>query len=262
MSRKSLKNVLQLLDEAEDAALPEQSFLRDLKRSIELDDAKNKRMPSQTYKPSSLQCIRNMYYQRVGIEPESSTNYTLIGICNSGTDIHVRVQTAIDQMKDNGIDCEYVDVAKFVEERGLKDIEVVTHSGMETKLKNTALSMSFMCDGIVRYKNHYYIIEIKSETVNKWFQRTGVDSKHFDQGTAYSLCLQIPDVIFIYVSRDTLDMKSFMFHPSDERKNNLVSKILECENYVESKTVPPIPNKVDRRVCQYCSYRTQCRKDG
>lgn len=262
MPRQGLKNVLQLLDEAEETISPDQSFLRDLKRSIELDDQKNRRAPSQMYKPSSLQCIRNMYYQRTGAESENSSSYTLIGIQNSGTDIHIRVQTAIDHMKENGIDCEYLDVAKFVEEKGLKDIEVVEHSGMETKLRNTALAISFMCDGVVRYKNQYYIIEIKSETVNKWFQRTGVDSKHLNQGTAYSLCLQIPDVIFIYVSRDTLDMKSFMFHPSDKQKEDLVSKILECENYVGDKTTPPMPAGVDKRVCQYCNYKVQCRKDG
>lgn len=262
MSKQSLKNVFRLLDEAEEVMSPEQSFLRDLKRSIELEDEKERDKPSQTYKPSSLQCIRNMYYQRAGFDPERSASYTLVGICNSGTDIHVRVQTAISKMKDNGIDCEYLDVAEFVEDQGLSDIEVVSHEGMETKLRNNTLAMSFMCDGIIRYKKHYYIVEIKSETVNKWFQRSGVDPKHFDQGTAYSYCLQVPEVIFIYVSRDTLDMKAFLFCPTEDAKEALVSKICECENYVESNTVPPMPSGIDKRVCQYCPYKAQCRKDG
>lgn len=262
MSRSSLKNVLRLIDEAQEALSPEQSFLQDLKRSIELDDIKDRRMPSMTYKPSSMQCIRNMYYQRTGTEPDKTdASYVLVGICNSGSDIHQRVQTAISRMKENGIDCEYLDVGKYVDEHNIKDVEVVSNVGMETKLKHTTFHLSFMCDGIIKYKGQHYILEIKTETGGKWFSRTDVDTKHYDQGTAYALALGINRVIFVYISRDTLDMKSFLFRVTDDMKQALVSKILDCDNYVEKKTPPPKP-EVDRRVCQYCNYKIRCGNDG
>ena len=85
----------------------EQQFLNDLKASIELTEKKNKRMPSQTYKPSSLHCIRNMYYQIKGYEPiKDRTTSEFIGICESGTDRHERIQNAVSEMKNNNIDCE------------------------------------------------------------------------------------------------------------------------------------------------------------
>ena len=262
MANSSRKNVIRLLDEIQESLPPEQGFLEDLKRSIELSDKKNKRKPSMMYKPSSLQCIRNMYYQRSGKETdEEGSSYTLVGICNSGSDIHIRIQTAISEMKENGMDCEYVDVAKFVKQRELENIEIVSQQGMETKLRDNKYHLSFMCDGIIKYKSHYYILEIKTETVNKWFTRKGINASHIEQATAYSIALGINEVIFVYISRDTLDMKSFLFKPDGDTKQALIGKLVDCEGYVEKGIVPP-KIEDDKKVCQYCSYRESCKRDG
>lgn len=261
MSRSSLKNVMRLIDEVQEVLPPEQGFLQDLKRSIEMDEVKNKRKPSEMYKPSSMQCIRCMYYQRTGTEPDpSNPSYVLTGICNSGSDIHERIQTAVAGMRDNNIDCDYVDVGEYVKEQGL-DLDIVAKSGMETKLRHNSLHLSFMCDGIIKYKGQHYLLELKTETANKWFSRSGVDTKHYDQGTAYATAFNINRVIFVYISRDTLDMKAYLFRVTDEMKQNLIGKITECDGYVERLIPPPKP-EVDRRVCQYCNYAQTCRKDG
>ena len=262
MARDSLRSISKLLDRANNKLSVEEMFLSDLKRSIEISNDKQSRKPSQTYKPSSMRCIRNMYYQVTGVEPDpSDSGYCLIGICNSGTDIHVRIQTAVDEMKENGFDCEYIDVAEYVKQRELDDLQIVSKSGMETKLYHTKLNISFLCDGIIRYKNHYYILEIKSEASFKWTQRKGVDVKHYDQGTAYSTIFNIPEVIFVYVSRDVLDMKAYLFVPTQEMKDKLVNKIHECDTYVADGVVPPKPEDADRKMCSYCGYRLTCEKE-
>ena len=110
-----------------------------------------------------MKCVRNMYYQVIGEDyDESDPKYSNIGILNSGTDIHIRVQQAIEGMKDNGIDCEYIDVADFVTSRNLDYLTIREKKGMETKLYHNLLNMSFMTDGIIRYKGKYYILEIKN----------------------------------------------------------------------------------------------------
>ena len=255
-----IKNLARLLDSANEKLSPEQDFLGDLKRSIELTDKKNRRKPSMTYKPSSMKCIRNMYYQVTGADgDDSDAGYCLIGICNSGTDIHIRIQTAVDDMKNNGIDCEYVDVAQFVQDRGLTDeIDIISKSGMETKLYHKILNVSFLCDGIVKYKNHYYILELKTENSYKFGMRKDVDEGHYAQGTAYSYMLKLPEVIFVYINRDNLDMKAFMFKPTDEMKQDMVSKIIDCDGYKERGEVPPKPDNLPRGYCTYCGYRKLC----
>lgn len=261
---RNFKNIARLIDSANKLTTPEQDFLADLKRSIELNEDKNRRKPSQTYKPSSMHCIRNMYYQVSGIEQDSSDkSYCLIGICNSGTDIHVRIQTAVDKMKDNGIDCEYIDVAKFIKDRNLSDnIDIVEKSGMETKLYHKYFNMSFLCDGIIKYKGHYYILEIKTESSYKWLNRKGVDEDHYHQGISYSIVFNIPEVLFLYVNRDNLDMKAYMFTPTEEQKYDLIGLIETCDDYVKQNKVPPKPENLSKNICSYCNYKSTCNKDN
>ena len=261
--RKSIRNVMRLIDAAKEVLPPEQSFLNDLKRSIEITADKDSRLPSKTYKPSGMNCIRQSYYQLMGVQPdESASSFIGVGICNSGTDIHVRVQTAVAEMKDNGMDCEYIDVADFIKARGLDYLNVVAKSGMETKLYHTKLNMSFMCDGIIRYKNHYYILELKTENSYKFINRKDVDESHYNQATAYALSLGLDSVIFVYISRDTLDMKSFMFNVTGEMKEGLVGYIEECDGYVKRMIAPPKSDYVSKKTCNYCGYKNQCKKDG
>ena len=258
MARNSLKNVCRLLDKQEQPV--EQEFLSDLKRSIEIQDEVNRRMPSKTFKPSGMKCMRAMYYQVIGVEPDKeNSSYIGVGICNAGSDIHERIQTAISKMKDFGIDCEYVDVGEFVKSRKLSCIEVVSKQGMETKLYHTGLNMSFLCDGIIRYKGKYYIVELKTETVNKFWSRKEVAAEHYNQATAYSLALGLDEVIFIYISRDNLEMKSFMLKVTDEMRNNLLGFIACCQEYIDKETEPPIPAEANAKFCQYCGYKTACK---
>ena len=266
MARNSLKNVCRLIEQAKEELSPEQAFLSDLKRSIEVESRKGARKPSQTYKPSSMNCIRNMYYQLIGAEPDvGDESYCMIGICNSGSDIHIRIQSAVEKMKENGMDCEYVDVAQFIKSRKtdekLDDLVIREKYGAETKLYHKRLNMSFMCDGIIRYKGHYYILEIKTEMGMKWNKRDAVDPKHYAQGTAYSIAFNLPDVMFLYISRDLLDMKAYIFTPTDDMKNELVDKIMTCDNYVKQQQIPPKPEDLSKRTCEYCSYKTICRSE-
>lgn len=261
MARSGLSNIKKLIDNSKKSLPPEQEFVADLKRSIEMTLDKNKSTPSNYYKPSGMKCIRQMYYVRTEAPlDDSGSSYMSWGICNSGTDTHERVQKAVDEMKLNGIDCEYIDVAEFVRQRELNHLTVVSKNGMETKLRDERLKISFLCDGIIRYKNHYYILELKTETASKWYNREGVDPSHYNQATTYSIELQLPEVLFVYINRDKFDMKGFMFVPTDDMKQDLIGLIDECEGYVGRKIAPPKP-EVSRMTCEYCDYKNQCRKE-
>lgn len=262
MARNSLKSVCRLIQSTQQEIPIEKQFVEDLKRSIELNDKKDSRKPSQTYKPSSMLCMRQMYYQRIGIEPESESNAVLVGICESGSDRHERVQCAVSRMKENNIDCEYIDVAEFIKQRNLMDIEVVAKQDYETKLFHKKLCMSFLCDGIIKYKGRYYILEIKTESINKWYNRQSVAEEHKTQATAYSYSFGIENVIFLYINRDMCDMKPFMFTATPSMTQNLVSKLNDCEEYVKTHTTPKKDENTPKKACQYCNYRKQCNIDN
>ena len=258
---QALLNVLNLVDAAKEELPVEQQFLNDLKASIEIQDSKGARKPSQSYKPSSLHCIRNMYFQITGAKGDDNrATSELVGICESGTDRHDHIQNAVMAMKENGIDCEYVNVAEFVKERKLQDLKVVSQQGNETKLYNEALNISFLCDGIIRYKGVYYILEIKTETSSKFWDRKDVNPDHILQGTAYSVNLGLDDVLFLYECRDNCSKKAFMLHVTDKMKHDLVAKILECDGYVDRMIAPPKPEDISRKACAYCGYAELCRR--
>lgn len=265
MSRQSLKNVSRLIELAntEKAGIAD-SFLEDFKRSIEMTEEKNSGLPSPTFKPSSLNCKRGCYYQIMQAQPDSGhSSFNMIGICNSGSDIHVRVQTAVMRMIENGIDCEWIDVETYINERGIDHLIVREKKGTETKLYDTRYGtyISFMCDGIVKYKGQYYILEIKTESSNKWYSRDGVDPKHYKQATSYSNSLLLDTVLFMYVERDLLNIKCYEFKVTDAMRDELVHYLRDVQGYVERKIVPP-KGDVKPAACRYCGYQTQCRKDG
>lgn len=258
---QALLNVLNLVDAAKEELPVEQQFLNDLKASIEIQDSKNARKPSPSYKPSSLHCIRNMYFQITGaLSGDNRATSELVGICESGTDRHDRIQKAVMAMKDSGIDCEYVNVAEYVTDKKFEDLKIVSQQGNETKLYNTALNISFLCDGIIRYKGVYYILEIKTETSSKFWDRNDVNPDHVLQGTAYSVNLGIDNVLFLYECRDNCSKKAFMLHITDKMKQDLVGKITECDGYVDRMIAPPKPEDISKKACAYCGYADLCRR--
>lgn len=269
MARKALKNIFNLIDSVKGEMPVEQAFLNDLRRSIELTDEKSREPGSKTYKPSGMNCIRQSYYVIMGEQPdETPSSCNLVGICENGTDRHERIQQAVIDMWHNDMDCEYINVANFVRQRELDEyLDIVKEPDFskkeyETKLYHKTLNMSFLCDGIIRYKNHYYILEIKTESSSKFFQRKGVDPSHYHQATAYSIAFGLNEVIFLYESRDTLDKKCFLFEVTDDMKQELLSYIEECDSYLKKLKVPPKSEDVAKKTCTYCKYKGRCSKDG
>ena len=259
---RKMKNISRLLSSMSEETPVEKQFLSDLKRSIELTEEKNSRIPSQTYKPSGMNCIRQSYYQITGYPQDPfDTAFTLIGIQNSGTDIHVRIQDAVEKMKENGMDCEYVNVGEYVQRKGLDYLEVKEQMGNETHLYHKDLNISFLCDGIIKYKKKYYIIEFKTESSRKFYERDGVNPDHYQQAKTYSLCLGLDKVLFVYISRDNLDMKAYMFEVTDDMRQDIVGYITNCDSYIEQKKVPPKPEK-NTKACTYCRYKNQCELDN
>lgn len=263
MARSSLKNVAKLIERANKDVPIEQQFIDDLKRSIELDDMKNTRKPSETYSPSGMGCIRAMYYKRIGADvPVGTAGYSMVGICESGTDRHERIQNAISKMKDNGFDCEYIDVADYVVARGLDEyLDVVDKCGNETKLYDRNRHVSFLCDGIIRYKGKYYIVEFKTEASFKWKDRKDVDPKHHNQAITYSLELKLDNVLFVYINRDIIDYKCFLFNVTDKDRERVIDLIDTCEVFAQHKEVPPKPD-LPEKVCMYCAYQEYCRSNS
>ena len=235
-------------------------FISDLYYSISQDSTKNIHKASKTFKPSSMKCPRNMQYQVMGVEPaEDKISPELVGILESGTDRHIRLQQAIMNMKKNGIDCEYIDVADFVEQRGLTDLEIKSRSGIETKLYNKRWNISFMCDGLIKYLDRYFILEIKTETTRKNYSRTTMAEEHLPQVCAYYLSFNIPDIMMLYENRDNCTKKAYSVVVTEKQKIiEVVNKINTVNECIANNTLAPC----NLDACKYCRYIKKCKGDG
>lgn len=263
MAKQALRNIHRLIGEAKKETPHEQSFLADLNTSIEKMNAASGRVPSRSYKPSSMQCVRNMYFQVVGAtQDDERATAELVGMMQSGSSRHEELQRVISSMKDFGVDCIYVDVATYIAENKLDYLTVVSKQGFETKLYHKGLNISFLCDGLLLYRGVYYILEIKTESMYKWQTRTGVAEAHIPQGATYALCFGINKVLFVYECRDNTSKKSYILEITDEMKYDVMGKIETSDAYVAKMVPPPKPLDLPKNVCAYCSYKAECRKAG
>ena len=258
-SRSTLKNIHNLISAASDKIGVEQMFLNDLCATIpKLDE---RRPITQTYKPSSLICMRNMYYMVTGVPAKEKADEQLMGMGDIGSHRHESLQRAISKMHTLGIDCEWVEVDKYVDEH-CKDLgtTVTKKSGFEYKCHNSVLNMNFLCDGIIKYKGEYYILEIKTESNTKHYSRKCIAVEHKTQASCYSTCFGIFKVIFIYESRDNCAKKSYLYETTRKQNDELVaSRIYECDQYIKKGVVPPVSD--NKKDCTYCNYVDQCRRD-
>lgn len=235
-------------------------FLNEFIRTIEGDV--EEWPPTRTYKPSSIGgCIRNIFYQMTSAELDGTpTDYMGIGIGESGTDRHEKLQNYVMKMKEQGFDWEWVDVAKYLQEHPVDGTVVMKQTGNETKCHSNIYNLRFMCDGIIKHDDEYYILEIKTESTYKFDNHDSPFQAHKMQAACYSLALGIEQVIFLYENRDILQKKAFLVEVTDDMLDEVIDKIAECNEYISSDIVPP---KSDLpKDCQYCKYKRQCRRDG
>ena len=219
--------------------------------------------PSQRYKPSSMHCLRQMYYQMIGADLDSTgqKRNDFYGICESGEDRHIRIQRTISLMRQHGVDCDFVDVAEYVRSNNL-NLEILSKKEFETKLFDREHNIVFLCDGIIKYKGKYYILEIKTEAAYKWMIQDDVSDFHKYQAYTYAFEFGIDDVLFIYENRDVCSKKAFMLHVTDEDKRLVLDRIAMVDEAVEKGIVPAQENAKNNKACLYCDYKTRCRCDG
>jgi len=255
----ALKDLTKMIQNAQKENEMDAQFLADLTIAIKRNNAKNSRKPSKYFKPSSIGgCRRNIFYQRTEKEQDpSSASMELVGMGESGTDRHERLQNHIMTMED----WEWVDVEHFLKSRPDSGTKVVKKIGNEYKCFNEIHELSFLVDGILKHKKtgQYIILEIKTEASFKWNKRFEPDPKHIDQATACHLALGISKLIFLYENRDFCNKKAFLVDVTQELEDKVLATIRIINQHIELNTLPDKTNVI--KECKYCNYKTACKND-
>jgi CRISPR/Cas system-associated exonuclease Cas4 (RecB family) len=261
----SPKSLAKLVAEKSKKKTPAEDFLYMLEEATIRIASEERKAPSQFYKPSSLGgCLRNVFYQVTGApseKSESDESASSVGITQSGSDRHERIQKAVAEMKRLGYPVEWIDLEEYLASRPQSGTEIVEKKGMETKLFNKILKLSFLCDGIIRIRGVYYVLEVKTEIAMKWNGRTEPEDNHKTQGACYSATLGIDRVIFLYENRDMCKKKAILYVVSDEEKfERVIEPIEKVETHKKEGTLPEMTDK--KKFCRYCAYQARCKRDG
>lgn len=254
-SRAAIKALSDMIDEKKGELPVEKVFAAELDRFIETSQAEYK--PSTSYNPSGMGCVRALYFKRKGYpQQQERRSASLIGITESGKNRHETLQSYIIEMaKDKNSDLQWVDVEEYIKSRGLDYLEVLHKTPYETKLCDTRFDIHFLCDGIIKYKDKYYILEIKTETSSKFRKHDEAQEAHKLQAWCYSMSLQIRDVMFLYECRDYCTRKPTILHVSELDWDEIADTIKFVEESLKTETVPMMPEGVS---CKYCSYTGIC----
>lgn len=258
----NIKELCKLINKVSKDRSVEEEFLHIYSETVK-QLAKN-RKPSQTYHPSSIGgCLRNVYYQIVGKDLDNNTKSPeLIEIAESGSSRHEKIQERISKMRSIGFEVDWVSIEKHLENRKELGSTVIkdenNKDSLETLVYNNIYNMRFKCDGLIRFKGVLYILEIKTESSQKWRNRTAPEMSHKHQACCYSMALGVPKILFLYENRDFCSKKAYEFIPTDDELDSVSSIISICDEHVAKNEVP---DKVSSNGCNYCNYKSSCRGD-
>lgn len=263
------RRLINLINNSTAHLTSDKKFLNDVMSAVERYDMQCSRKGSRYYKPSSLKCMRNMYFTRMGAEQDTTlSEYNSINMADTGTRRHEGIQEVLLAMKDLGYDWKYLDVAEYVEQKQkfgkCMSLEVKGRAGAETHLIDKALNTSFRCDGIMRRisTNEDFLFEFKNVISFKYgMLDEGILPEHHKQVICYCTSLDLDKAFVLYENRDNCELNvPEVFTVTQNMKNELVSYINECEGYVERMIAPP---KCDNtKTCRWCPYKQICKKVG
>lgn len=218
---------------------------------------------SPALSPSNLGCPRSAAFKLAGSLTGTSVETYENGLpAAMGSFIHERIQKFLS------LNDMWVDVNTFISENptlGISVAEVQKHDG-ETSLvfsgirkgKKISPPFHFQCDGIVRIKGEYYIVEIKTETERAWENRVAPNPKHSKQAVAYSFLYGIDKVLWIYASRESFGThrKIYLQQVNTVQIEGLKNLVQQIGTAVEKDDIKSLPKVKD---CTYCAYKELCK---
>lgn len=168
-------------------------------------------LKQQTFAPSQMRCDRVSWFRLRGVQPDKVTapdkglNFTAeIGIA-----CHEIIQTRLKKK----LQSDWIEVEDWVKTNPdlFADYDMtITKAGLESRVEmRKPYPVRFGCDGIIRFMNKVWLLEIKTSEPSSLVNLIEPKQKHMDQIRCYSTLLKIPNVLFLYEDRQYGEQKCF-----------------------------------------------------
>lgn len=230
--------------------------------------AKASEKPHQTFAPSSCRCLRRSWFRIRGVDPDvpKKLDAALQFTADIGTACHRIIQNNLRSF----LGPDWIDVAEFIQ----------THSEFAADSNNYSIRLDpdtqetqieifhpypirFACDGIIRWNDTYYLLEIKTADYTSWDDMTDPKSEHLAQVKHYATLLGLTHVLFLYQDRQYGAFKCYEYTVTELDKSAVLKDMQDVMDGVEWN-IPPRGLPVGDKWCtsQYCPYYVKCQQWG
>lgn len=214
---------------------------------------------SQAFAPSQLRCKRLSWFRLRGVEPDEITTLD-IGLNFSaevGTACHSIIQQNLQEMYGE----DWIDVGWYLENVLKPSYEYsIQKSGYESLISIVDPPIKFACDGILRIKGIYYLLEIKTSEFSAFQKLSDPKPQHVDQIKCYSALLGLDNALVMYQDRLYGGIKVFEKKYTVVDHKQVWDMFDEVRAAVKSHLAPPgLPsNDPWCTNSNMCPYRSKC----
>lgn len=212
---------------------------------------------SKSFAPSAMRCKRKSWFRLRGtlpdtlIEPDTVMDHT----ATVGTALHAHIQGLLSK----ALGEDWIDVETYLTQFPIPYKYTLVKNGYETLVQIDDPPIKFACDGIIRLKGCYYLLEIKSSEYDSWINLKETKPHHKEQINAYSTMLNIPHVLTLYIDRLYGKVKSFEFSVSAETMSRIKQEMIYVQDMAKANIAPDKLPTGDY-MCSNCEYKLKCKE--
>lgn len=232
---------------------------------VDKEVKKGEREKRKAHNPSGFyKCQRMQWYELNDfpkkIRPRGARLYRVLDI---GTITHEWIQEQILMVMDKEpkspirlIPKEELPVfgkegIEFITEHHAPPMEVKFLDHRFTKL----FPISAMVDGALVFATKNTIFEFKTMNTKDFQLLIEVPMDYRKQGALYSMSLEVNNVLFLFIDKDTQEFKAYLVEYGEPQHEWVRSRIQGLEGYVERKELPP---KEVSDNCRWCPFKGAC----
>lgn len=217
--------------------------------------------PSKTFAPSALRCERRSWFRLRGVEPDkiSTPDRILDFTAKVGTALHQVLQDYIYRK----LGFDWISVRRHLLSLYSEDNFRCTSDGFETKVEFYNPPIKFACDGLIRWKDAIYLLEIKSSEYSSFQELTDPKPQHISQVEAYCTLLHVNNVLFLYIDRQYGSLKCFE-HTVNQYDMKDISDMFERVQQMAKSGIAPEGLPVGDSWCSpsMCDWYKKCQEYG
>lgn len=218
----------------------------------------------QTFAPSSFRCKRIQWFRLRGVQPDKPkyADAVLDFTAIVGTALHKMIQENLKEVLHD----RWIDVETYIKENvpnSEKYTCIPNDDSLETRVAISDPPIRFACDGIIKWKDEYILLEIKSSEYSSWQDLTDPKPQHVDQTKCYCALLNLKRVFFVYIDRQYGGLKCYDVRYTDTETCQVWSDIKEVQDAALYHICPePLPKGDVWCNDAHCKYYKKCAEYG